>query len=102
MVMPERAKDLHFTCSKNCRFFAPKQALGMTIPLLPGAPSHIVVIMRICQLRQLLPGKRNRVGSGRVVGSRGRGLAQLSQLRTFVGFFALIFVVKPCVFIVAL
>jgi hypothetical protein len=29
-------------------------------------------------------------------------LAQLSQLRTFFGFFALIFVVKPCVFIVAL
>jgi hypothetical protein len=31
-----------------------------------------------------------------------RKLAQLSQLRTFVGFFALIFVIKPCVFIVAL
>jgi hypothetical protein len=31
-----------------------------------------------------------------------RRLAQLSQLRTFFGFFALIFVVKPCVFIVAL
>jgi hypothetical protein len=29
-------------------------------------------------------------------------LAQLSQLRTFSGFFALIFVVKPCVLIVAL
>ena len=29
-------------------------------------------------------------------------LAQLSQLRTFFGFFALIFVVRPCVFIVAL
>jgi hypothetical protein len=29
-------------------------------------------------------------------------LTQLSQLRTFFGFFALIFVVKPCVFIVAL
>ena len=29
-------------------------------------------------------------------------LAQLSQLRTFYGFFALIFVVKPCVSIVAL
>ena len=27
---------------------------------------------------------------------------ELSQLRTFFGFFALIFVVKPCVFIVAL
>jgi hypothetical protein len=31
-----------------------------------------------------------------------RKLAQLSQLRTFSGFFALIFVVKPCVLIVAL
>ena len=29
-------------------------------------------------------------------------LTQLSQLRTFSGFFALIFVVKPCVLIVAL
>jgi hypothetical protein len=29
-------------------------------------------------------------------------VAQLSQLRTFFGFFALIFVVRPCVFIVAL
>jgi hypothetical protein len=29
-------------------------------------------------------------------------LTQLSQLRTFFGFFALIFVVRPCVFIVAL
>jgi hypothetical protein len=29
-------------------------------------------------------------------------LAQLSQLRTFFGFFALIFVVKPYVLIVAL
>jgi hypothetical protein len=33
---------------------------------------------------------------------RSLRLAQLSQLRTFFGFFALIFVVKPCVFIVAL
>ena len=29
-------------------------------------------------------------------------LTQLSQLRTFFGFLVLIFVVKPCVFIVAL
>ena len=32
----------------------------------------------------------------------GAKLTQLSQLRTFFGFFALIFVVRPCVFIVAL
>jgi hypothetical protein len=31
-----------------------------------------------------------------------RCLAQLSQLRTFSGFFALIFIVKPSVFSVAL
>ena len=29
-------------------------------------------------------------------------LARLSQLRTFFGFFGVIFIVKPCVFIVAL
>jgi hypothetical protein len=34
--------------------------------------------------------------------SAGRLLTQLSQLRTFFGFFALIFVVKPYVLIVAL
>jgi hypothetical protein len=33
---------------------------------------------------------------------KNRTLAQLSQLRAFSGFFALIFVVKPCVLIVAL
>jgi hypothetical protein len=36
------------------------------------------------------------------VWDRPKILSQLSQLRTFFGFFALIFVVKPCVFIVAL
>jgi len=44
----------------------------------------------------------------RVVRNRNKGkldglsLAGLSQLRTFFGFFALIFVVKRCVFTVAL
>jgi hypothetical protein len=32
----------------------------------------------------------------------GQSIAQPSQLQTFSGFFALIFVVKRCVFIVAL
>jgi hypothetical protein len=50
------------------------------------------------------PFKGSSFPSGQLVFSRSPRwlLAQLSQLRTFSGFFALIFVVKPCVLIVAL
>jgi hypothetical protein len=41
---------------------------------------------------------KNRVES---TPERRQGLAELSQLPTFFGFFALILIVKPCVFIVA-
>jgi hypothetical protein len=48
------------------------------------------------------PAKPASINSSLPLLGQGYKLAQLSQLRTFFGFFALILVVKPCVLIVAL
>src|ERR1700680_4282909 len=48
------------------------------------------------------PSVRPKSCPSRFAKNQQQSLTQLSQLRTFSGFFALIFVVKRCVFIVAL